>query len=643
MKFNSAKSCNFILAVFIIFSGLIIIFALFANHFGFDPNNGWGPRRIFTLTFGLIIFLTSIFLRSKFFINAFSKNFKTRNHLVRLAFIPISYAIIAIAFLSPLASGRLVPGEYDFGVHINHIVDARLALDEGQFPIRIAPNMNRGYRYPLFQFYSPFPYTFAGLIYKFYTPDNAFLAYRFMVFLALFISGIYICRISYHLSGSLRPSFLSGIIYMTAPYFIINIHARSAWTEVIAQGILPMVLFYTLKLHSTKKQEFIIAASLSWFVLCTTHLITFVYTAFFIGIFIVLISIPLKKNFRPLILSFSPILIACLLAWYFLEPVIFVPVWIKSFTNPFGSNWLTPIFTLLSPVSIPPEPQPGVLSQHSPGLHTAVGWIILLGVAYTLFIIFMKDDKWEQTRGKKIVLTLFGIFILAFFMTWSPIDFWKYLPQPLYITQFTYRIATHTMWSGAILSSFAIHYLFNTKKLSDLSIILGILIIVMSNASWLNIQNIPPITVVSAMQSPVGQNAYQYQLNSAYPPQIPDQTVDNIKDNCHQEQKLTVCNINATNKKSELVQFPVYYYPDMLEVLINGKISEYFPTRQEDTNDPLLGVNIEPGDNQVSIQFTGLKSANVISIITWTVMISWILLLLLLRGKNKGLNTNTFC
>ena len=614
---------KWIFPLLMIFSGVIIILSIFANYFGIDPNNSWGSNRVATLVIGLLILIISICFRSIFVKNTILAIYKNRGPLAKWLFIVTAYAIIAVAFLSPLASDKVVPGEYDFGAHINLITQAKKALDEGQFPIRVAPGMNWGYRYPIFQFYSPFPYTIAGLIYKFITPDNAFIAFRFMELLALFISGIFIFRICYLLTDSIKPSFLSGIVYMTAPYFIINIHARSAWTEVMAQGILPMVLFYTLKTYySTNKLRFILASSFSWFMLCTTHMITFIYSIFFVGFFILLISVPFWKNFRSFILACLPIPIAWLLAWYHLETVIFTPVWVKSFGNPFETNWLTPLYTLLSPISIAPTIQPGVLSDKTPGLNTAIGGITLLGVAYIFYIILTKDEKWKTTKEKTVIISLCAIFILAFFMTWSPVDFWEYLPLPLLSIQFTYRMATFIMWSGAILCSFALVHLFNHQKMTDLSLILGVLIIVMSHASWLNIQNLPPVSVISAMNASYQQNAYQYQLNQGTSTQKPILNASDINADCKQDRIFTVCDIKSLEKNSEIIQLPVYYYPNMLDVTINEKQAEYIPLRIENSNNVLMGVKLEPGNNHIVIQFTGSKPANWVSIIAWVMLIS---------------------
>ena len=42
--------------------------------------------------------------------------------------------------------------------------EAKNALAEGQFPLRVAPKQNDGSRYPIFQYYGNLPYTVGGLL-----------------------------------------------------------------------------------------------------------------------------------------------------------------------------------------------------------------------------------------------------------------------------------------------------------------------------------------------------------------------------------------------------------------------------------------------------------------------------------------------
>ena len=62
------------------------------------------------------------------------------------------YAVLAISCLAPLASDTVMPIDGQHTAHTAAIVQAHLALAQGQFPIRVAPWQHQGWQYPLFQF-----------------------------------------------------------------------------------------------------------------------------------------------------------------------------------------------------------------------------------------------------------------------------------------------------------------------------------------------------------------------------------------------------------------------------------------------------------------------------------------------------------
>src|SRR3712207_4005526 len=84
---------------------------------------------------------------------------------LRSLLVPLLYGVIAVGLLAPSASNEVIPSAADIPPHIGTIVQARMALEEGQFPIRVASWQHHGWRYPVWQFYSPLPYTITALLY----------------------------------------------------------------------------------------------------------------------------------------------------------------------------------------------------------------------------------------------------------------------------------------------------------------------------------------------------------------------------------------------------------------------------------------------------------------------------------------------
>jgi hypothetical protein len=91
-----------------------------------------------------------------------------------------------------------------------------------------------------------------------------------------------------------------------------------------------------------------------------------------------------------------------------------------------------------------------------------------------------------------------------------------------------------------------------------------------------------------------------------------------IKDNCQQQGKVTVCNIQV-NSSAENVQLPVLYYPDLQKVTANGKVLDYFPINYQDYH--LVGIKLKPGSYEIKTVFIGLAWANWISLVSWFMVI----------------------
>ena len=409
-----------------------------------------------------------------------------RHHLLVI----LLYGIIAITLMGPMASDSVIFSTGETVPHLAYIIQGRMALEEGQFPLRIAPYENNGWRYASFQFYSQIPYTLGGLIYKFVTPHNPYTAQKIMLWGSLLIGGLFIYRLSRWLTRSQPAAILAGLAYMSAPYFVNTIHARGAFPEAIAQGILPIVLYYVIKTYSNPRPRYILLSGLAWFAIATTHIITFIYGSLFMGILGLLIILKTPKT-RALIYQLVRVTVGYILGWllslYFLMPValeskhVSMRFYIDQI-SPYATNWMTPLANLLSPTALPPTPTGEGITY---GLTPAVGWIFLTAwgvVAYYYCSSKTLPPRLSVTRP--YLFALLWIFPLVLFVTWSPIDFWRFLPKSFWVTQFTFRFLTHIMWSGALLTGYATVLLFQ-RRFHSRHLLVGILVIIMASRPWL--------------------------------------------------------------------------------------------------------------------------------------------------------------
>ena len=425
-----------------------------------------------------------------------------RNNLL----IILLYGIIAIGLMGPMASDSIIFSTGETQAHLAYIIQGRIALEEGQFPLRIAPYENNGLRYASFQFYSQIPYTLGGLIYKFITPNNPYTAHKIMLWGALLIGGLFIYRLSRWLTGNQIAAILAGLSYMSAPYFLNTVHARGAFPEAIAQGILPIVLYYIIRTYNSSKIKYILLSSLAWVSLATTHIITFIYGSLFFGIlgFLLFLKTPktctLRNQLIRVIISY---ILGWLLGMYFLMPValeskhVSMQFYVDQI-SPYVTNWMTPLVNLLSPTALPPTPtQEGITY----GLTPAVGWIFFAAwVVVLYYYYFSKKLPPSLSATRPYIFAILYIFPLILFVTWSPLNFWHLLTRSLWVTQFTFRFLTHIMWSGALLTGYAT-VLLCQWRLNSRHLLIGILVIMIVNRPWLPIPK-GHITVNEVLEDP---------------------------------------------------------------------------------------------------------------------------------------------
>lgn len=423
------------------------------------------------------------------------------------------FSVIAISLLSPIASNTYLPFSPDYANHLGLIVQAKMAILQWQFPIRTAPWEFTGWHYPVYQFYSPLPYTIAAIIFCI-KHSNPFIAYKAVIWLALVLGGIYIYRTAYILTKAKTPSLLAGVVYMMAPYFIININVRGAFTEACAQGVLPIALYYTVRTYFdgfNLKNNCITA--ISWFALAITHLITFVYGSLFIGLFLLLTTMQNKTHWKGLMISGICYTYGCLLSLWFLVPIHIIENKLNidfSLINPMSTNWLTPLSNLLSSTAISPMPLPGNHLLIFP-LYPGIGWCILLSASVCLYLTITSSIP--KAKYNAVVRSLLSLFLLLVFLTWSPVNIWKYLPKFLMITQFSYRMLAQVSWVGALLFALAIKLSYK-ENMKVHEIALALLLIGLASSSWLQTNN-SSIRAESVIQNPdMGYGKGGYLLKS---------------------------------------------------------------------------------------------------------------------------------
>ena len=128
--------------------------------------------------------------------------------------------IISFFICTPLLIGH--SQGHDAIYHISRTVGTEIAVKEGQIPPLISSNFVDGFGYSWNIFYPPLPnyiMMIIKLILHSYTK-----ALNILIFLSVFVSGIAMFTLIKKITKSNKISILSSIIYMLAPYRLVDIY-----------------------------------------------------------------------------------------------------------------------------------------------------------------------------------------------------------------------------------------------------------------------------------------------------------------------------------------------------------------------------------------------------------------------------------
>lgn len=540
-------------------------------------------------------------------------------------FLFFCFAVLITSILSPLASNEYVRtgSVHDLVPHIGHVIQAKMALDQGQFPVRTAPWQDGDYGYAPFQFYGSIFYTITGSIYKFFTPQNPYVALKFFLWLSLLLGVIFLYKTVLLFIESDVVAFLTSIVYLMSPYLLINMFERGAIPEAVAQAFIPVVLYFSFKILFSKKFQLFdfIFASLAWVMISGTHLVTFVYFSFFFALFLLLFISTDRSYFKPVLFVGLPYLYGLLLGCFYLIPIGMFSKFLNAANSAHmgGFQFETLLPTLLSMYPTSPMPLPGN-GRLDPNmkLYMSIGLPVLMAIGSTLYLLFV-ESKRLTAKIKPLVIGSLTIFFLAFFATWTPFDFWPYLPNVLQIAQFTWRLLTDTMWPSAFLFAFAIVNIFG-EKLDIRHGVVGLILICVSLSPWITSQEVGSVTVNEILQKPdlgYGRNDYLVRPEFAtIDPSLITMPIGLTYPNCSKKDGYTMCTLHVPNNGETIAQLPVTYYPDLLNVEIDGNQAQYESSLYFNYYN-VVTLKLSQGTHVIKTHFQGLFLANWISGLAW--------------------------
>lgn len=296
-----------------------------------------------------------------------------------------------------------------------------------------------GVFYPYYAFYGGSFYTVAGFVSWLFGAEAAAIAAYAGALAATYLGWTWIAR---QLGVAGWQSQLPGCIAVTAPLAVTNLYGRGDIPEVVATGMIPLVLAAGLSIFRERRVRLSSAAVyvVGIVFLTGTHTLTLVWAAFFLAVVTALLVACYWREARArlrrgLAVAGLTALGAGINAWILAPLVVLHTRLLEQDPDPIGMTAYTDPEQLFSILRNTPDPSLLVpkadVNAQLPVL--ALLWALICGAAYWRFL---------STAGKKLAVGLlaFGGALLLLVLSPSLIS---ELPRLLQFIQFPYRIVTY--------------------------------------------------------------------------------------------------------------------------------------------------------------------------------------------------------
>jgi hypothetical protein len=547
--------------------------------------------------------------------------------------------VLAAVFMLPYLPGGMAKNGELYGF-IGGVVEARDALAEGQFPVRVAPTHSDGRRIPLFQFYGNLPYTFPALL-NATIEKNPYAAWKMAMFATLVFGGWAMHGLVWAWTRRRMAAVAAVVVFLSAPYLFTNLHDRGAMSELTAVCLLPAALWATWRTLVRPGWINPMLSAAAWAGVAYSHNITYLYGATFAAAWVVSMLPGGVRSPRRLVRRVGRLMVAAavhgaMVAWYLAPQVALMDrIHIGNLTfTPWFFHELTPLHVLLWPTLRTPE------ISTIPRLGLQVGWLVMASVLLATVMVALgrgaikapavrstnagggrgrMPTPGRLSRGLIVRLTL--LWLVAFVVAWQPIDFWDQVPKKFHFVQFSYRLLGFTSLFGAILAGLAV------SRLRPGRARLAVFAMGLAGAAltcWAYLPTMGPDDYHArgnwrwiVAKPDVGAGADAYLLvpgpQAARPAHATERiTAEQVAERRRPDGRARF-EVNVKGPSPAWVTLPVLEYPGMLTVQVDETPVAY------GADGPLVVLEVPPGQHTVRVWFTGLRWANTASIVGWGV------------------------
>jgi len=572
--------------------------------------------------------------------------------------------LLSIFILAPLLASGYFLHAHDARHSLIWLVEYDQGIRDGFLWPRWAPDHSQGYGYPLFTFYAPLAFAIAEVFHL--LGASIVGAVKITWALATIFAGVSMYKLARSLWG-VGPAFIAGLLYMTAPYHLVNSYVRGSLAEFVALALYPWVIYSFWQVLERKNARSVALAALSLGLLIMTHSVTLMLLPPLLALLILTwLALDWRRTGKPpwraTGYALAAGLLGGMLSAIFLLPVIgetkyiVVDQWLpaESYNYPKQFLYLFQWFDFTWGYGF-------ALPGPDDGMNLSIGlWLVALGLAALPLALSVRrhslapagdrrpktEDRDQQVSPSSVPrprsdapaqpsLTLWIGFLIialiALFATLAPSKvFWDVIPM-IKLVQFPFRFLAPATLFLALVAAGSVAALLPARRNALHPILLALaLAILLGSYAYAKPQHTP---APESAQSPVAD--IQFELD--YPdmrgstafadgkpvtsPKIEAYlagepiplagiidgagTVETIRHGAGSDE------VKVVAETPVILQFYTYWYPGW-RAWIDGEQAE---TRPEGP-DALITLNVPAGEHDVRIRFTNTPLRTLSALIT---------------------------
>lgn len=553
-------------------------------------------------------------------------NIKNRNLIAVILVIIFSFGVC----LNLLKTGYFSMHD---DIQVMRLYEMEKCFLDGQIPCRWVSDMGAGFGYPLFNFYSVFPY-YLGVFFRLFGLSYILIV-KILFGLSLILSGVFMYFLTREFVGSLG-AVVGAVFYVYAPYHAVDIYVRGALAESWAITFFPLIFLSVYKNIKDEKLIWYLLSVLSLALLLLSHNIMSLLFVPLVVIWAIFWLLLMRKRvwWTVSVLVWGTGLASFYLIPAFFEKSLVNVSWLISdyfdFRNHFVSLKQLFIFRSFGY-------GPSILGSEDKmsfqlGL---IYWLSVVIVGFLTILSFLKKSKKQVNH----LLVILGIWLISIFMTHAKSVFiWEAIPL-LSFVQFPWRFLAISIFAGSFAAASLTSFVKGKAKI--LLAILLILAVVTLNIGYFRPERFYPKKTDEKILS---GESWKEQSMAALLDYLPKNVKKLPKDLAPSSPWVTDGSARVTEfaKRSDFWRFtidvsgnrpakvavPIFDFPRW-EILIDQKLVNF-----STNNEGIIELVVPSGKHTIVGWFkdTPIRSlANWISIIS----LAGLILLIIVKEKNE--------